>query len=210
VSVPGGTTGSVSGFSLSEYSEGINNSGEVVGFYGKEGFRYSNGVYTTLSVPGGAYTYPASINDSGEVVGYYDNGSAQEGFIAVESVTIASGETFQISGPSADAVTFSGNAGALQLDQSKSFSGTVSGFGGQDQIDLSDIAFGPNTTLGYAANNGNTGGTLTVSDGTHVGNIALLGQYVASSFATASDGHGGTMITDPVAVAQNQLTLPHA
>jgi hypothetical protein len=30
-----------------------------------------------------------------------------------------------------------------------------------------------------------------VSDGTHVANIALFGQYLASSFATASDGHGG-------------------
>jgi hypothetical protein len=27
---------------------------------------------------------------------------------------------------------------------------------------------------------------------------------------TASDGHGGTMITDPAIVAQNQLAHPHA
>jgi hypothetical protein len=107
-------------------------------------------------------------------------------------------------------VTFAGPTGTLQLDQSQSFAGTVAGFGGQDQIDLSDIAFGATTTLGYAANFSNTGGALTVSDGTHTANLALLGQYAAGNFAMASDGHGGTMIADPAVVAQNQLTQPHA
>jgi hypothetical protein len=38
---------------------------------------------------------------------------------------------------------------------------------------------------------------LTVSDGTHTANLLLLGQYVAAQFAMSSDGHGGTLITDP-------------
>jgi hypothetical protein len=64
---------------------------------------------------------------------------------------------------------------------------------------------------GYTPNNGNSGGVLTVSDGVHTADIALLGQYAASSFVTASDGHGGTLITDPLALAaQTQLTPPHA
>jgi hypothetical protein len=33
-----------------------------------------------------------------------------------------------------------------------------------DQIDLGYIGFGPNTTVAYAPNNSNTGGTLTVDD----------------------------------------------
>jgi Bacterial Ig-like domain/Bacterial Ig domain len=70
--------------------------------------------------------------------------------------------------------------------------------------------FGANTTLAYAANNDNTGGTLTVSDGLHAQSLALLGQYMASSFSMASDGHGGTLITDPALTQQSQLTLPHA
>jgi hypothetical protein len=50
-----------------------------------------------------------------------------------------------------------------------------------------------------------------VSDGTHTANVALLGQYMAASFATASDGHGGTLVTDPPVVAsQTLLTQPHA
>jgi hypothetical protein len=102
---------------------------------------------------------------------------------------------------------FGGNTGTLQLDDSQGFTGQIYGFGGQDQIDLGDIAFGASTTLGYAANSSNTGGTLTVSDGT--ANIALLGQYMASSFVTASDGHGGTLITDPPPSQQSPLTHPH-
>jgi len=63
--------------------------------------------------------------------------------------------------------------------------------------------------LAYAANKDNTGGTLTVSDGLHAQRLALLGQYMASSFSMASDGHDGTLITDP-ALTQQSLTLPHA
>jgi hypothetical protein len=33
---------------------------------------------------------------------------------------------------------------------------------------------------------------------------------MASSFAKASDGHGGSPITDPALSQQSQLTLPHA
>jgi len=72
-----------------------------------------------------------------------------------------------------------------------------------------DIAFGSNTTLGYAANSNNTGGTLTASDGTHTANIELLGQYMASSFAMSTDGVGGTLIQDlPPATLTHTLTQP--
>ncbi len=80
---------------------------------------------------------------------------------------------------------------------------TISGFRGGDKIDIGYMAFGANTTLVYTANNSNTGGTLTVDDGNgDITNIALIGQYTTASFALASDGHGGTMITDRAVVAQ--------
>jgi hypothetical protein len=77
-------------------------------------------------------------------------------------------------------------------------------------IDLSGISFGTHTTLPYSPSSDNTGGTLTVSDGLHAQNVALLGQYMASSFVMASDGHGGTLINDPPASQQPLLTHPHA
>ncbi len=77
---------------------------------------------------------------------------------------------------------------------------------------LSDIHFGASTTLGYAENKSGTGGTLTLTDGTHIASIALPGNYMASSFVTESDGHGGTAISgDPSLTATNQQTpLAHA
>ena len=103
--------------------------------------------------------------------------------------------------------------GTLQLDASISFNGLVAGFGLPDNLDLRDIAYvSGTTTLSFTEASNNTSGTLTVSDGTHTANIALLGQYVAAQFSIASDGHGGTMVTDPpltgTTQAQSFLTQP--
>jgi len=76
-------------------------------------------------------------------------------------------------------------------------------------IDLPDIAFGAQTTLAYTANAAGAGGTLTVSDGRHAAAISLLGNYVAGSFVTAADGHGGTLVTEASQTAQPQLARPH-
>lgn len=126
--------------------------------------------------------------------------------------TIAGSTDLQLFGSSTANVTLeAGSTGALTLDASTQFAGTVSGLAPGNYLDLPDLGFGAASTLGYAPNSGNTGGALTVSDGVHTANIALLGQYAASSFVTASDGHGGTLITDPPALAaQTQLAQPHA
>ena len=93
-------------------------------------------------------------------------------------------------------VSFVGG-GILKLDDSVHFNGVISGFAQPDQLDLADIAFGSNTTLGFSEAGNNTSGTLTVSDGVHTADILLLGQYVAGNFNIASDGTGGTLVTDP-------------
>jgi hypothetical protein len=88
----------------------------------------------------------------------------------------------------------------------------VAGLHGQDAIDLAGIGFGAGSTLGYAANADKSGGTLSVGDGVHTVNIALLGSYMASTFAAASDGHGGTLISE-AAQASTQSPIvaqPHA
>jgi hypothetical protein len=85
----------------------------------------------------------------------------------------------------------------------------VSGSLATGGIDLPDISFGADTTVGYAADSGKTGGTLTASDGVYAQSLSLLGQYMASSFATSSDGHGGTLITDQsLTTVQTVLTQP--
>ena len=127
-------------------------------------------------------------------------------------VTINNGATSDINAPSTAAVTFAGSSGTLQLDQSASFAGTIAGFTGQDQLDLTDISFSANTTLGYAANSNNSGGALTVSNGASTANIALLGNYIAASFVTVSDGHGGTLISEAPQISSQATPLaqPHA
>jgi hypothetical protein len=74
----------------------------------------------------------------------------------------------------------------------------------QHGIDLPNIAFGAQTTLAYAGNEADAGGTLTVTDGRHAAAIALLGNYMAGAFVTAADGHGGTLITEAAQTA-NQV-----
>ena len=50
------------------------------------------------------------------------------------------------------------------------------------------------TTVGYSPNSNGTGGTLSLTDGIHSAKITLLANYIASSFAIASDNHGGTTV----------------
>src|SRR5205823_6612955 len=58
-----------------------------------------------------------------------------------------------------------------------------------DLIGVADITAGANATVGYSGNN--SPGTLTMSDGTHTANIALLGNYLASTLTASSNGLGG-------------------
>jgi hypothetical protein len=49
--------------------------------------------------------------------------------------------------------------------------------------------------------------------GEDVATLALIGNYLTSTFTASSDGHGGTFITDPPATVSNQnptLSQPHA
>lgn len=72
------------------------------------------------------------------------------------------------------------------------------------------VADGQTVTVAAASSN-NTGGTSTASDGLHAASPALLGQFMASSFVTAGDGHGVTPIADQQATQQQPLLAqPHA
>jgi hypothetical protein len=57
----------------------------------------------------------------------------------------------------------------VKLDHAENFSGILTGFDGNDVLDLGDIAAGT-ATLNFTANTQGTGGTLTVSDGNYFKN----------------------------------------
>jgi hypothetical protein len=117
------------------------------------------------------------------------------------------------SASSAD-VTFLDGTGTLLLDNAAAsasrFSGTITGFApGTDHIDLGAIN-SATARLSFTENATDSGGVLSVSDGSHAANIALLGNYMAGSFVTASDGHGGTLISnDPLTAQQASLAHPN-
>src|SRR5262249_36254330 len=113
----------------------------------------------------------------------------------VIGLAVMSGGTVEVSSAYSGPATFMGSSGTLQLDQSAGFSGTVAGMTGQDTLDLRDISFATIQSPTYSGTS--TGGTLSVSDGTHNAEIALLGNYLASTFVASSDGHGGTNVVDP-------------
>ena len=69
------------------YADGINNLGQVVGYYnnaaGTHGFlRNTDGRIVTLDAPGSVGTTVANgINDLGQIVGYYSDGSVFHGYV---------------------------------------------------------------------------------------------------------------------------------
>jgi Ca2+-binding RTX toxin-like protein len=83
------------------------------------------------------------------------------------------------------------------------------GGGGQDVLDGGP---GNNIVIASAtvATLNTSGGTAAASDGAHAANLAVLGQFAASSFVTAGDAHGTTPITDQPSNQQPLLTQPHA
>jgi probable HAF family extracellular repeat protein len=57
---------------------GINNSGEIVGYYtdssgNQHGFIYQSGTFTTVDDPDGTDTHLTAINNNGEIAGYYQS-----------------------------------------------------------------------------------------------------------------------------------------
>jgi hypothetical protein len=122
-------------------------------------------------------------------------------------VTIAAGQTVDISAPYSGAVTFAADTGTLRLDDPASFSGTVAGMTGQDTIDFANI----DPTKVQPPSYDPASGKLHVTDGAHSADIALIGNYMASVFVPSSDSHGGTSVVDPPALGglQPLVTAPH-
>jgi autotransporter passenger strand-loop-strand repeat protein len=195
----------------------VSSGGEVVVSAGgtlRSAFVGSDTYYTTAAIPGGTVIVLSGGTTIGDEIASGGREIISSGGHAAQDISLLGGTLEVASGGLADYVEFgliSGQedydgASTLVLDASTSFHGVVAGFGNHDmplqisapdQIDLADIAYGAVTSkkgpLTYSG--GLLGGTLTVTDGVHTANIALLGQYTASEFALSNDGHGGTLIT---------------
>ena len=120
-------------------------------------------------------------------------GAWSSAFTISDPSIIPAGQTLELASASSAQISFASSSGTLKLDDPAGFSGTVAGMTGADAIDFANIDFAAGQTVGFAGNA--AGGSLSVSDGVHAASIALLGNYMASTFVAASDGYGGTAIT---------------
>jgi hypothetical protein len=197
-------TGKVSGFgnggNTSEYIDLAN-----IAFNGNVSRSYRANVFNTsgvLTVTSGG-TVVAKIN----MVGNYTASSFNLGADSSGHVEITDPSNSASNTASSSTVTSGGSNGASFIDNASTFSGTLAGLWAHDHTGLPGIGFGAHTMLGYSENGGDAGGTVPDRDGTHGAKLALLGNYMATSFVTAADGHGGTLITD-VTTQQALLTQP--
>jgi autotransporter passenger strand-loop-strand repeat protein len=114
------------------------------------------------------------------------------------SAQVTGGTEIVLSGGASGVVFSSG--GTLQLDAGSHLNGTISGFHLGEEIDLRGLAFNSSSstlTWKQTTSGANASGTLTVKEGTSSTALTLVGSYTLSNFHATSDGHGGTLITDP-------------
>jgi hypothetical protein len=142
---------------------------------------------------GATLTVQSSVTNSGilKAAGHMILQGAVSG---TGSATVTGNGILELNTAFAENISFAAGAtGALKLDGA-SFTGTVHGFGVSDVIDFANITFGSGTTFHYTPNPSNTGGTLTVTDGTHSATVGFFGHYSAADFQDGSDANGGTLI----------------
>ena len=166
----------------------------------------------TLEATGsGGLVVNSAIQNSGNIWADGGNVTVNGAVTGNGTATISGSSTLEFSAASNDNTSFAAGAtGTLKLDHAENFTGSVSGFGAGDALDLADIAFGANLTVGYSANATGTGGTLSISDTTHSASIALFGQFAAAGFDVGSDAGSGTMVTytPPDQRTASLITLP--
>src|SRR5262245_56435198 len=174
----------------------IINQGGILEFgsgYTGVGYVVSSGI--TLEIAAGGIASNTTVNSGGSET-VLSGGVASATTLSGGTLEVASGGSTG-SGPT----TFTNAGGILQLDDSQHFHGLVAGFaspsGVIEEIDLRDIVFGNKTHATFKEAKNHLSGTLTVTNGTQTANLTLLGQYSTGNFNIASDGHGGTMVTDP-------------
>jgi hypothetical protein len=216
----GGTLKLVNPTSFSGEIAGITGSGDILDLTGYDGS-------TTASTAGGynaaTNTTILTVTDPGHAtleLTLAGNLSASSWTVTEDSsntgvdiydppataVMIATGGMLAVDAPFHEAVTFAGGTGTLVVDQPNTFNGQISGFTGtapdpahSDVIDLVGINYdSPHFSEAYNASTG----LLTVSDGTNAASLTFVNFDGTLKFA--SDGNGGTLITDPPATANGQ------
>jgi hypothetical protein len=230
-------TAAVSAFNAAILILGVGStvSGTAIGLFGVGASAFSGGITNSGKILSrtGAGIVVSAVADQGSFTGSHHNSSQFIDLINVTSAanvsaTFSAGVLRVSSGTTVVAAIHlagayvtsnfhigSGISGSVAItDPAAPNGGVVSGPAAafpRQGVDLPNIAFGAHPTLAYSQNAADTGGTLTVTDGRHAASIALLGNYMAGSFVTAADGHGGMLVKQtPLSEQQPLLTHPRA
>jgi hypothetical protein len=154
----------------------------------------------TLEASGaGGLVINSAVDNSGTLWAHGGNLFAMGEVTGSGSALISGTATLEFGAISTANVTLDADAiGTVILGDSIRFGASIKGFNGDDHLDLLDIEFDSGASVSYTANGSGNGGTLSVSDGTHTANIALLGQYDPGGFHEIADSKNGALITyDP-------------
>jgi hypothetical protein len=140
---------------------------------------------------GGTLQIDDSVSNSGTLAA--DGGTllADGNVTGSGHVAIGGGGHAEFADAFDQSVAFTG-PGTLDLHQSLSDGGTVSGFAMGDTIDLNDLAYSANETLAWTQGSG--GGVLTIDNNGTTESITLDGNYTQGEFALTNDATpaGGT------------------
>ena len=130
----------------------------------------------------------ATINANG---GLIDFTSAITGGSPVGAMDIGANGALEFAAAvdASHSVMFMAGTGDLELANPAAFGGTIKGFVGSDYIDLLGVAV---SAFSYAGTT--TAGTLSLTLSSGSAALAFAGNYTTASFATLSDGHGGTLL----------------
>jgi probable HAF family extracellular repeat protein len=170
------------------YAMGINNSGQIVGFYdgpsGTKGFLYSGSSYTTISDPLGNITAALGINNKGQVVGaYLDSNFLGHGFVYTNGSFVTLDDPLGVEGTAARGINDSGQVVGVYQDSNGISHGFLYSGGTYTTI---DDPLGVNGSAALGINNAGE----------------IVGAYVGSNnltqgFTTEAPSTGPT-VTNPI------------
>ena len=165
---------------------------------------YANGV---LTVTDGTDTAKLNFNGSYSLANFKLVSDGHGGTIVYDPpAPLSDVGTSEPATTGTDAATLNDSAKTSLLAQPPTLAGALSGFGAQNVAELSSVDFGAQSTLGYLPNSNQTGSTSSSLSSDGSANVALLANYMASSFAMAS---GATAVAEAAqADSQSLLTNP--
>jgi len=177
------------------YAFGINDLGQIVGYYTDlsnyvHSFLYSGGIYTTIDDPSATNgTYADSINASGQITGGYRDDSGGHGFLYSGGIYTTIDDPSAINGTYADGINASGQITGLYYDGSWGPHGFLYSGGTYTTIDYPSAT---NVTVPESINDlGQIVGYYDDASGRH----GFL--YSSGTYTTIDDpsGTNGTVVT---------------